>query len=112
MAEQATDFLDMMEFLYPEMQVHCQFDWYVACTHTRISLLVTLHRYRSDIAGAGGVRSSGHSKRSDDGLATGGMNWSYGGKHWQKMSMRSSQLTAECIGPHPALITTTENTAW
>ena len=42
MAEQATDFLDMMEFLYPEMQVHCQFDWYVACTHTHAFLYLSL----------------------------------------------------------------------
>ena len=51
MVQQVVDYMDAAEVIYPDMQLHMEFDW-----------------------------SSGHSKRSDDGLAVASMNWGYGGK--------------------------------
>jgi hypothetical protein len=73
MVQQTKDYMDAAEVLYPGHQLHFQFDW-----------------------------SSGHSKRSDDGLSVGSMSWKYGGK---QTILRNSLLTAECIGPHPTTIT-------
>ena len=72
MVKQTIDYMDAAETLYPGRQIHFQFDW-----------------------------SSGHSKRSDDGLCVGNMNWGYGGK---QTALRSSKLTAGCIGPFPTTV--------
>jgi hypothetical protein len=50
------------------------------------------------------ARSSGHSKRSDDGLCASGCNLTHGGKHSDHMHMRDSVLDAECIGKCHALM--------
>jgi hypothetical protein len=71
MVEQTIDFMDAAEVVYPGHQLHMEFDW-----------------------------SSGHSKRSDDGLSVGSMNWGHGGK---QHNLRPSKLTAACIGPHPTV---------
>eukprot|EP01043_Picozoa_sp_COSAG02_P043525 COSAG02_NODE_3799_length_6215_cov_11.385710_1_plen_882_part_00 len=73
MVQQTVDYMDAAEVLYPGHQIHFQFDW-----------------------------SSGHSKRSDDGLCVGNMNWGYGGK---QTALRDSKLTAGCIGPFPTTVT-------
>ena len=54
-------------------------------------------------------QSSGHGHASDDGLRVTGMNGTYGfhmkkdGSYGDKHVMRPSKLTAECIGPYPAV---------
>ena len=73
MVQQTIDYMDAAEVLYPGHQIHFQFDW-----------------------------SSGHSKRSDDGLCVGNMNWGYGGK---QTALRDTKLTAGCIGPFPTTVT-------
>eukprot|EP01047_Picozoa_sp_COSAG01_P060206 COSAG01_NODE_7345_length_3242_cov_6.925867_1_plen_476_part_10 len=71
MVQQTVDYMDAAEVIYPDMQLHMEFDW-----------------------------SSGHSRRSDDGLAVASMNWGYGGK---QQHLRPSKLTAACIGPYPTV---------
>jgi hypothetical protein len=72
MVLQTIDYMDAAEILYPDHQLHFQFDW-----------------------------SSGHSKRSDDGLSVGNMNWGFGGK---QTLLRPTVLTADCIGPYPTTV--------
>jgi hypothetical protein len=71
MLQQTIDYMDAAEVLYPNHQLHFQFDW-----------------------------SSGHAKRSDNGLSAMDVNLNYGGK---QRRMRDSLLTADCIGPHPTV---------
>jgi len=73
MVEQTIDVMDCVDVLHPGHQAQMSFDW-----------------------------SSGHSARSDDGLAVGGMNNGYGGK---QRKLRDTVLTAEMIGPYPTTVT-------